>query len=160
MGQTHVRASLQGLLGRVRRPPPSAGMPQSHRQTKPESNPDPRSKPLCPHCRLPEFPGCNLPLSPTPTPHPPPASCKWPRGTSAQRPRGVPEQMHTAPQVSGNGRWVGPSCRSVKVTRTGLPAQADRQSNRGEAPKDTRMEGRSSPVCWAERPSFSDLDLR
>lgn len=35
-------------------PPPSAGMPPNHRQTKPESNPFPRSKPLCPHRRLPE----------------------------------------------------------------------------------------------------------
>lgn len=116
-------------------PPPSAGMPQSHRQTKPESNPVPRSKPLCPHCRLPGLPGCNLPLSPTPTPHPPPASCKWPRGTSAQRPRGVPEQMHTAPQVSGNGQMGGALVQISKGHEDGAACSSRQTEQPGRGPQ-------------------------
>nr|KAF6296099.1 hypothetical protein mMyoMyo1_009207 [Myotis myotis] len=127
-------------------------MPQSHRQTKPDSNPVPRSKPHCPHCRLPELPGCNLPLS-TPPPR------RWPRGTAAGGPAWPQSRCTQLHRVQGMGDGWDPPARSAKVMRTGLPAQADRQSHGERPPKTRGGEGGSSPACWAGRPSFSDLDL-
>lgn len=112
-------------------PPPSAGMPQSHRQTKPESNPVPRAKPHCPHCRLPELPGCNLPLS---TP-PPAGGLGGPQHRGPAWPQSRCTQLH---RVQGMGRWVGHSCQVSKGHEDGAACPSRQTEPRGEAPKDTR----------------------
>ena len=128
--------------------PPSAGMPQSHRQTKPESNPAPRFKPRCPHCRWSELLRCHLALCTLQV-------ASWDLSTEASTgSRSTPTQLHSLLREQAGG-WGTPA-RSVKVTRTGLPAPADRQSTQmGRGPRK-HADGKVCPHQCArlkDRPS-------